>query len=284
MKKLMIFFICLTLAVGTVCSCAKDDKPPVVDLGGDSRTDQGEVNDTYQPPNYGIVDTEINVGVGSDVLYPDTDSVEPPYKQVEYDINIIGDYEIMSESVYKIEALVGSTRETRYGRVVALVRNNGIPAVYLDVLSSEQSAVVCSKIFNGMCKVFVDSKLESLFVYSTTVSSDGRCIINAGSYMVSDIDSMGKPHEGGGLAFVTANRGSSQTINLTQPEAIYKSLLRSMVSTIDDKTSDMYCTIADTVAKPITYDIGTHEKVQSAEEYLTVDILNKFFEDKFSNS
>ena len=283
MRKITACVLCLVLLSFAVCSCeeAMEDLP-VVDLGGGADGKMSDVGDTYQPPDYGDVYTDTSFG--SDSYESDTDGRDPICRDVPYEINVTGNYAIKSESVYKIDVFIGSSRDTRYGRVVAFLIENGVPAVYLDVLDKEQKTVLCSKIFNGMCKVFMDSKLESLFVYSATVNADGRCVLNAGEYMVSDIDQTGLPlGNNGEIGFVSAERGNSQTLQLTQSESINKNLLQVMVSTLDDKTSDMYCTIADTVSQPVTYDVGTHEKVDSAEKYLTWEILKDYYEQLFAN-
>ena len=283
MRKFTACALCLVLLSFLVCSCEEAvEDLPVVDLGGGTEGKVSDVEDTYQPPHYGDVYTDTSFG--SDPYESDGDNRDPIYRDAPYEINVSGNYAIKSESVYKIDVLIGSSRHTRYGRVVALLRENGVPAVYLDVLDEEQKTVLCSKIFNGMCKVFMDSDLESLFVYTAIVNADGRCVLNAGAYMVSDIDQTGAPlGNNGEVGFVSVERGNSQTIQLTQSEAINKNLLQVIVDTLDEKTSEMYCTIADTVSQPVTYDVGMHEKVDSAEKYLTWEILKEFYEKLFSN-
>ena len=284
MRKFTACALCLVLLSFLVCSCEEAvEDLPVVDLGGGTEGKVSDVEDTYQPPHYGG-DAYTDTSFGSDPYESDGDNRDPIYRDAPYEINMSGNYAIKSESVYKIDVLIGSSRHTRYGRVVALLRENGVPAVYLDVLDEEQKTVLCSKIFNGMCKVFMDSDLESLFVYTATVNADGRCVLNAGAYMVSDIDQTGAPlGNNGEVGFVSVERGNSQTIQLTQSEAINKNLLQVIVDTLDEKTSEMYCTIADTVSQPVTYDVGMHEKVDSAEKYLTWEILKEFYEKLFSN-
>ena len=44
----------------------------------------------------------------------------------------------------------------------------------------------------------------------------------------------------------------------------------------------MFCTVADTVSETVTYDSGSFEKIASAEEYITYDILKKFYTELYA--
>ncbi|MBQ9112943.1 MAG: hypothetical protein IJY08_05105 [Clostridia bacterium] len=293
MKRKFVFFTAILLIAVAVCSCVKNNTDsPVVDLGGDGgkTTVRGEGTVTEMIPVEGP-DTEIpmwtetipETGVGYDSYDTDSEIRDTPWKDVAYDINLTTGYSIASESVIKLDVFINGEYEPRYGRVVAFIRDNGVPSVYLDVLTKDYSAVECTRIFSGMCKVYMDSELRTFFVYSATANSAGRCVLNAGEYMVSDSDAYGQQNEGGALKFISIpDTTQTQNVILTQPEAMSRMNISVMQQFVSEHSSEMFCTVADTVSETVTYDSGSFEKIASAEEYITYDILKKFYTELYA--
>ncbi len=287
-KRTVAFITALLLMIIAVCSCDElssfiDDDPNVTKDTADSET----LTDKESWTELGGIDPFDSSASSADTRDPshgydtdrrdDTDTQTPSVGNIPFEGFNISNYRVVSVNSFEINANVDGKAQKREGRVAVLMNDKNVPAVYMDILTVDGTAVECHKLFGGYCKVMLND--AQILIYQSVVTSGGIVNVNIGKHFVSNMSERGEATEDGKLKFFTlTGEGEAQRIYVTQSEAISKMFVRMLVSEMERLQEDMKYLIADTVTGTDTYEKGMIEKAGSPEEYIDFEAYKSLYD------
>ena len=255
----------VVLLITSVCACV-------------DKTSESEGTESAQPVASSIFSDKLTESseISTDIqTQPSVD-----WKNIQLDMPDFDKYTIISKVTYRFNVFISGKHEERDGRVAVLVREDGMRAVYIDVMNGDNTVVECSKTFFGHTVIMMNQDRNNLLVYTATISSSGNCNMGALHFSVRDMTELGEPHPNGALEYVGTKPSNSIRVNLTEPEMISSNGIRNMKDFLSDHSSKMSVTLADSAVAMKAYEEGA-AGISPSDVYVDFDLLKKLYEELF---
>lgn len=255
----------VVLLITSVCACV--DKA--------SKAESTEAFGTISSSNFSDTQTESSA-TSTDI------QTQPPvdWENIQLDMLNFDKYTVISKVTYGFNVFVSGKYEKRDGRVAVLVREDGMRAVYIDVMNRDNTAVECSKTFFGHTVIMMNGEKNNLLVYTATVNAIGSCNMGALHFSVRDMTELGEPHPNGALEYVGTKPSNSVRANLTKPESASLNDIRNMKDFLSDHSSKMSVTLADSAVAMKAYEEGA-AGISPSDAYVDFGLLKKLYEELF---